>query len=140
VVTFWHAVSDDGDEYASTGEIAAMLLQLHRLTAPDDLIHGDAGVGNVLHDYRGNPMVIDLDGFAVGPREWDLALTAIYYDSFGWHTREEYEDFVRVYGPCQEPVAPSMLAAAGRRGRCAGRTPRSYGCRPSAATSCGPRG
>jgi hypothetical protein len=53
--------------------------------------------------------VIDLDGFAVGPREWDLALTAIYYDSFGWHTREEYEDFVRVYGPCQEPVAPSML-------------------------------
>ena len=32
------------------------------------------------------------------PREWDLALTAIYYDSFGWHTREEYEDSVRVYG------------------------------------------
>ena len=43
-------------------------------------------------------MVIDLDGFAIGPREWDLALTAIYYDSFGWHTREEYETFVRVYG------------------------------------------
>ena len=32
------------------------------------------------------------------PREWDLALTAIYYDSFGWHTREEYETFVRIYG------------------------------------------
>lgn len=28
-------------------------------------------------------MPIDLDGFAIGPREWDLALTAIYYDSFG---------------------------------------------------------
>ena len=27
-----------------------------------------------------------------------LALTAVYYDSFGWHTREEYETFVRVYG------------------------------------------
>jgi hypothetical protein len=25
-------------------------------------------------------------------------MTAIYYDSFGWHTREEYQDFVRVYG------------------------------------------
>jgi hypothetical protein len=42
--------------------------------------------------------MINLDGFAIGPREWDLALTAIYYDSFGWHTREEYEEFARVYG------------------------------------------
>ena len=65
---------------------------------PPGVIHGDANVGNVLRDRHGNPVVIDLDGFAVGPREWDLALTAIYYDSFGWHTREEYEDFVRVYG------------------------------------------
>ena len=51
------------------------------------VIHGDAGIGNVLHDSDGKPVVIDLDGFAIGPREWDLALTAIYYDSFGWHTR-----------------------------------------------------
>jgi aminoglycoside phosphotransferase (APT) family kinase protein len=148
-VTFWQAVSDDGDEYASVGEVAQVLLELHRLVAPEDLnlptlepfdkaahrieandwlssvdrdfltetltqmresyqklnfvlpqgvIHGDANVGNVLHDFNGSPVVIDLDGFAVGPREWDLALTAIYYDSFGWHTREEYEAFVRVYG------------------------------------------
>lgn len=148
-VTFWQAVSDDGDEYASVGEVAQVLLELHRLVAPDDLnlpplepfdkaakrieandwlsstdrnfltetltqiresygeldfvlpqgvIHGDANVGNVLHDSDGNPVVIDLDGFAIGPREWDLALTVIYYDSFGWHTREEYEKFVRVYG------------------------------------------
>jgi aminoglycoside phosphotransferase (APT) family kinase protein len=67
-------------------------------TLPQGVIHGDANVGNVLRDRDGDPVVIDLDGFAVGPREWDLALTAIYYDSFGWHTREEYEDFVRVYG------------------------------------------
>jgi aminoglycoside phosphotransferase (APT) family kinase protein len=148
-VTFWQAASDDGDEYASVGEVAQVLVELHRLVAPDDLglpplepfdkaakrieandwlsstdrdfltenltrmresygeldfalpqgvIHGDANVGNVLHDSDGKPVVIDLDGFAVGPREWDLALTAIYYDSFGWHTREEYETFVRVYG------------------------------------------
>jgi aminoglycoside phosphotransferase (APT) family kinase protein len=148
-VTFWRAVSDDGDEYASVGEVARVLLELHRLVAPGDLnlpplepfekaahrieandwlsstdraflietlaemrqsygevdfvlsqgvIHGDANVGNVLHDSDSNPVVIDLDGFAIGPREWDLALTAIYYDSFGWHTREEYETFVRVYG------------------------------------------
>jgi aminoglycoside phosphotransferase (APT) family kinase protein len=148
-VTFWQAVSDDGDEYASVGEVAQVLVELHRLVAPDDLrlpllepfdkaakrietndwlssmdrdfltetlaqmresydeldfmlpqgvIHGDANVGNVLHDSDGNPVVIDLDGFSIGPREWDLALTAIYYDSFGWHTREEYETFARVYG------------------------------------------
>jgi aminoglycoside phosphotransferase (APT) family kinase protein len=134
-VTFWEAVSNDGDEYASTGEIAEVLAKLHSLTAPDDLhlselspfanaaqrieantwlnpddrsflaatlaqmqaeyrklefvlppgvIHGDASVGNVLHDTQGNPVVIDLDGFAIGPRERDLALTAVYYDSFGW--------------------------------------------------------
>jgi thiamine kinase-like enzyme len=65
---------------------------------PPGVIHGDASIGNVLRDTDGDPVVIDLDGFAIGPREWDLALTAIYYDSFGWHTRQEYQDFVRVYG------------------------------------------
>ena len=149
LVTFWQSISEDGDQFASTPEIAAILAQLHHLTAPDDLllppldpfanvsprieassqlapddraflgataarlkdayadlefvlppgvIHGDASVGNVLRDRDGNPVLIDLDGFSIGPREWDLALTAMYYDSFGWHTREEYENFVRVYG------------------------------------------
>ena len=65
---------------------------------PQGVIHGDASVGNVLRDTHGTPVLIDLDGFAIGPREWDLALTAIYYDSFGWHTRDEYEEFARVYG------------------------------------------
>lgn len=149
VVTFWDALSDSGDDYASVREIAEVLRRLHSLEAPSGLnlpclspfgnaerrieqskglgasdrdflagrladlqasyaklvfalpqgvIHGDAGVGNVLRDRRGRPVVIDLDGFAIGPREWDLALTAIYYDSFGWHTREEYETFAEVYG------------------------------------------
>jgi aminoglycoside phosphotransferase (APT) family kinase protein len=148
-VTFWLAVSDDGDQFATVAEVAAVLRRLHTLTAPPDLrlpelapfanaprrieantwltpedraflttmlaqmraayagleftlppgvIHGDASIGNVLRDSNGHPVVIDLDGFAVGPREWDVVLTAIYYDSFGWHTREEYQDFVRVYG------------------------------------------
>jgi aminoglycoside phosphotransferase (APT) family kinase protein len=149
VVTFWEAVSDDGDTYASTSEVAEVLVKLHALEAPAELglqptrpfdraderieasswlsqddraflqarlvdlqaryadlsfvlppgvIHGDANVGNVLHDQRGKPVVIDLDGFAVGPREWDLIQTAIFYDRFGWHTREEYQAFVSVYG------------------------------------------
>jgi aminoglycoside phosphotransferase (APT) family kinase protein len=149
LVTFWQAISDDGDQYASTPEIAEVLAQLHRLDAPPELgipplepfanaveriaastwltpddraflagmladlqqaydglefalppgvIHGDASVGNVLRDGRGNPVLIDLDGFATGPREWDLVLTALFYDSLGWHTRDEYEAFADVYG------------------------------------------
>jgi hypothetical protein len=62
------------------------------------VIHGDASIGNVLRDRQGNPVVIDLDGFAIGPREWNVVLTAIHYDSFGWHTREEHETFARVHG------------------------------------------
>lgn len=163
VITFWKAVSDDGQQYATVRQVAEVLVQLHKLVAPDDLhlpvlapfenaakrisgndwlsagdrafltaqlarlrdeyasleftldpgvIHGDAGIGNVLQDYQGNPVVIDLDGFATGPREWDLALTAIYYDSFGWHTRQEYETFVHVYGfdIMQWPGYPVMRA------------------------------
>jgi aminoglycoside phosphotransferase (APT) family kinase protein len=149
IITFWQALSEDGDQYASTPEIAQILARLHQLIAPENLhlpslapfasaaqridantwlspgdrsfltatlaalqdayenlefvlppgvIHGDASVGNVLRDTSGTAVLIDLDGFAIGPREWDLALTAIYYDSFGWHTRDEYEEFARVYG------------------------------------------
>ena len=149
VVTFWEAVSDDGDQYATVREVAEVLVELHALEPPDSLhlsplapfenaahrievndwltvddraflieelaklqekyaklkfvlpsgmIHGDASIGNVLRDYHGDPVLIDLDGFAIGPREWDLVLTAMYYDSFGWHTREEYETFIRIYG------------------------------------------
>jgi aminoglycoside phosphotransferase (APT) family kinase protein len=65
---------------------------------PQGVIHGDANIGNVLHDYLGNPTVIDLDDFATGPRGWVLIQTAIYYDRFGWHTREQYETFSQVYG------------------------------------------
>jgi aminoglycoside phosphotransferase (APT) family kinase protein len=149
VITFWKSVSGDGEQYATVGEVADVLVRLHRLTAPAELrlpalapfegvdariaanewlspddrqflsshlaklqddysaldfvlpqgvIHGDASIGNVLRDYDGKPVVIDLDSFSTGPREWDLVLTAMYYDSFEWHTGQEYEEFVRVYG------------------------------------------
>jgi aminoglycoside phosphotransferase (APT) family kinase protein len=148
-VTFWGAVSDDGNEYATVAQVAEVIAQLHALIAPKDLrlpelqpfenaseriatsdwltsddrdfmdseltrfqagysrlefalprgvIHGDASIGNVLSDPTGDAVVIDLDDFAIGPREWDLIQTALYYDRFGWHTRGEYETFVKVYG------------------------------------------
>lgn len=69
-----------------------------RFELPAGHLHGDFNVGNVLHDAVGRPKVIDLDGFVTGPREWDLMQTAMYYDSFGWHTEAEYADFVAGYG------------------------------------------
>lgn len=65
---------------------------------PFGMIHGDANVGNVLRHRDGHAILIDLDGFSLAPREWDLILTAIYYDRFGWHTRKQYEGFVHHYG------------------------------------------
>jgi aminoglycoside phosphotransferase (APT) family kinase protein len=148
-VTFWEALSDTGDDYATIDQVADVIARLHKLTPPEDLhlpeldpfanadrriaesqwltdddrtwmttelarlraeyakldftlpqgvIHGDANIGNVLRDHNGNPVVIDLDDFATGPREWDLIQTTIYYDHFAWHTREEYETFTRAYG------------------------------------------
>jgi aminoglycoside phosphotransferase (APT) family kinase protein len=94
-------------EWLSTDDRDYMIYELVRLqeqyarldfALPPGVIHGDANIGNVLHDERGNAVVIDLDGFAIGPREWDLIQTALYYDHYGWHTREEYETFARVYG------------------------------------------
>jgi aminoglycoside phosphotransferase len=65
---------------------------------PTGVIHGDANVGNVLVDGSGRAVLIDLDSFAIGPREWDLVQTALFFDRLGWHSRDEYRIFVDVYG------------------------------------------
>jgi Ser/Thr protein kinase RdoA (MazF antagonist) len=65
---------------------------------PSGPIHGDANVGNVLRDRAGRALLSDLDGFSAGPREWDLVLTAMYYERYGWHTADEYAAFVHGYG------------------------------------------
>ncbi|MFD0773650.1 phosphotransferase family protein [Streptomonospora algeriensis] len=61
-------------------------------------MHGDANIGNVILDRGGAPVVIDLAGFCAGPREWDLVQTALFYERFGWHTEDEYRQFVDAYG------------------------------------------
>jgi aminoglycoside phosphotransferase (APT) family kinase protein len=65
---------------------------------PPGPIHGDASVGNIIRRRDGQAVLIDLDGFAAGPREWDLTLTAVYFDRLGWHTEQEYREFVTAYG------------------------------------------
>lgn len=61
-------------------------------------IHGDANVGSVILSREGTPVLIDLDSFSTGPREWDLIQTALFYDRFGWHSEAEYRKFVDIYG------------------------------------------
>ncbi|GIG85138.1 phosphotransferase enzyme family protein [Plantactinospora endophytica] len=65
---------------------------------PTGVIHGDANVGNLVRGRDGHPVLADLDGFAYGPREWDLVLTALYHERYGWHTRKEYQQFADAYG------------------------------------------
>ena len=62
------------------------------------VIHGDANVGNGARRRAGSAVLIDLDSFSIGPREWDLIQTALFADRLGWHTAEEYRTFVDVYG------------------------------------------
>ena len=62
-------------------------------------VHGDANIGNILRRQAdGVAVLVDLDGFSSGPREWDLVLTAMYFERFGWHTGQEYREFASVYG------------------------------------------
>jgi Ser/Thr protein kinase RdoA (MazF antagonist) len=61
-------------------------------------IHGDAHVGNLIHDADGNVVLIDFDSVCIGPREWDLTPTGLYATSLGWISRAEYEAFVAAYG------------------------------------------
>ncbi|MGW0239883.1 phosphotransferase [Micromonospora chalcea] len=71
---------------------------------PPGVIHGDAHTGNVLLAAPGDgaithsePLLCDLDGMCVGPREWDLVPTAHGATRFG-RSRADYQGFVDAYG------------------------------------------
>jgi aminoglycoside phosphotransferase (APT) family kinase protein len=96
-VNGWLAPADRSFLRDRLAELEVRYAQLS-FALPGGVIHGDASVGNVIHNGNGRPVLIDLDGFAIGPREWDLVLTAMYFDSFGWHTQDEYATFAAVYG------------------------------------------
>lgn len=89
---------DDRDFLRQRAESLIKRYDALEFVLPFGMVHGDANVGNALVDAAGRAVLIDLDGFALGPREWDLTLTAMYFERFGWHTRTEYEAFVRAYG------------------------------------------
>lgn len=90
---------------AADGEFLRARIEWARTTFPglpfalqEGPVHGDANVGNVICDAQGRAVLIDLDSFAFGAREWDLIQTALFFDRLGWHTEAEYRDFVDAYG------------------------------------------
>ncbi|MGI5214359.1 phosphotransferase enzyme family protein [Plantactinospora sp. CA-290183] len=93
------AVSED-DRTLLRGRLVELEESYHALAfdLPIGVVHGDANVGNLIRDRDGHPLLADLDGFSHGPREWDLVLTALYYERYGWHSRTEYRDFIDAYG------------------------------------------
>lgn len=60
------------------------------------VIHGQAEVGNVLL-RAGEPVFVDFERVAIGPREWDLIDTAVTVARFGL-SDQRYQDFAAAYG------------------------------------------
>jgi aminoglycoside phosphotransferase len=66
---------------------------------PRYVIHGDAWQGNLVVPEDGAASVLlDLDRFGLGPREWDLVPLAVDHTDFGRITPAEYHVFVDAYG------------------------------------------
>ncbi|MEU9507760.1 aminoglycoside phosphotransferase family protein [Micromonospora sp. NPDC048170] len=66
-------------------------------TLGEAVLHGDAHMENLLVTAGGREAFVDLETICIGPPEWDLTLTALYYEC-GWFTDKEYVDFVQTYG------------------------------------------
>ncbi|MGH3217293.1 MAG: phosphotransferase family protein [Streptosporangiaceae bacterium] len=64
---------------------------------PRSAVHGDAHQSNLIQRPDGRVILIDLERFAYGPPESDLAVTATEH-LVGWHTDAEYASFCDVYG------------------------------------------
>lgn len=63
---------------------------------PPGPVHGDAHRKNIVRDGT-DPVVLDLERFSIGPREWDLVVSSVY-QRVGWYTAAEYEAFTSAYG------------------------------------------
>ncbi|TCO46121.1 Ser/Thr protein kinase RdoA (MazF antagonist) [Kribbella antiqua] len=64
---------------------------------PVCVIHGDANRKNAIRGSDGIAVLLDLERFSLGPREWDLVVPAVY-QRLGWYSDPEYDAFVTAYG------------------------------------------
>jgi len=101
----WNRISQsralsEADKRFLTGYGRSLVVPFSEVTyvLPGGPIHGDANVGNLLRCTDGTAVLSDLDGFQHGPREWDLILTAMYFERYGWHSESEYRAFCNSYG------------------------------------------
>lgn len=60
-------------------------------------IHADAHQSNLIKAPSGEVFLIDFEGFAFGPPEYDLSVTATE-QMVGWHSDGQYAAFVESYG------------------------------------------
>jgi aminoglycoside phosphotransferase (APT) family kinase protein len=61
------------------------------------VIHGDANRKNAIRGADGVAVLLDLERFSIGPREWDLTVPAVYR-RLDWYSESEYDAFVSAYG------------------------------------------
>jgi len=96
----WEAVSlPDDDRAWLLGRLADLGQRYAELPAGLTwcLVHGDAWNGNVAVTQSG-PVLLDLERFAFGPPEWDLASVAVDYTTFGSLSASGWADFCEQYG------------------------------------------
>lgn len=79
---------------------------------PRYVIHGDAWQGNLAVLEDGTPVLLDLDHFGLGPREWDLVQLAVDHTDFARITSAEYEAFVNAYGGYDVTTQPGYRTMA----------------------------
>lgn len=92
------AISNDEREFL-TQRLANLEEEYSHLdfTLPSAAVHGDAHQSNLIRTPDGAVLLIDFEAFAFGPPEYDLSVTATE-QGVGWHTDEQYADFVETYG------------------------------------------
>jgi Ser/Thr protein kinase RdoA (MazF antagonist) len=91
-----HHAPDDVTMLTQWSRRIAVELKQVEPVLPGGVIHGQAEVGNVLL-RAGNPVFIDFERVAIGPREWDLIDTAVTVARFGL-PEQHYRDFTNAYG------------------------------------------
>ncbi|GAB3428587.1 aminoglycoside phosphotransferase/kinase family protein [Flindersiella endophytica] len=64
---------------------------------PLGVVHGDAHRKNVVRAGDGRLLLLDLERFGLGHREWDIVVPAVYH-RVGWYSRDEYDAFTQAYG------------------------------------------
>lgn len=90
---------DDGDHQFLVELLAQLRHDYAKASAalPVCVVHGDANRKNAIRGRDGVAVLLDLERFSLGPREFDLVVPAVY-QQLGWYTDAEYDAFADTYG------------------------------------------